>query len=188
MAQLDKKGFNIDTRPNLFKNPTYGTEYKQVERVVKAPTKTIEPARDSRYSSYAAPMSDGRLVTDYRPHCYKNIPPYAQYNSKLWMVQHAEYIINESRKRQSEWTGANLPLANTVPPPADIVHSTPFYSEVMTTNVPSGIGIERANSSAPDLFGTYSYQPSFSELRNNRKNISNTTKYEGGRNSVRGMY
>jgi hypothetical protein len=188
MVQLDQPGFTQDTRPNLYPSPSYGTAYKQARRVDFAPQKDIEPGRDARYSAYAAPMSDGRLVTDYRPQCSKNIPSYAQYTTKQWMVNHTDQIIQESRKRQVEWSGASLPLANTVPPPANIVHSNPFYSEVDSSGVNGGIGVERANSKAPQLFGTFTYEPTMNEIRNNRKNISLTKYYEGGRNSPRGVF
>jgi hypothetical protein len=51
MARLDLKGFNLDTRPNLYTNPPFGTEYKQAQRTIFAPNKVREPARDARYPS-----------------------------------------------------------------------------------------------------------------------------------------
>jgi hypothetical protein len=51
-----------------------------------------------------------------------------------------------------------------------------------------GLGVERANADSPDLFGTFTYAPSISEIQNNRKNISMTTREEGGRNSKRGQF
>jgi len=51
-----------------------------------------------------------------------------------------------------------------------------------------GLGVERANASAPDLFGTFSYEPTISEMQNNRKNIGMTVREEGGRNSKRGGF
>jgi hypothetical protein len=188
MVQLDQPGFTRDTRPNLYPSPPYGTGYTQARRVDFAPAKDVEPGRDARYPAYAAPMSDGRLVTDYRPQCARNIPPFAQYNTKQWMVNHTDQIIQESRQRQVEWSGASLPLANTVPPPANIVHSNPFYSEVDSSGIHGGIGVERANANAPQLFGTFTYEPTMAEIRNNRKNISLTRYYEGGRNSPRGVF
>lgn len=187
MAKLDTPGFRRDTRPNLYHNQPYATSYTEAQRVSFAPAKTVEPARDSRYPAYAGTMSDGRLVTDYRPQCARNVPPQDQYNTKLWMVHHADEIIGKSRERQVEWSGASLPMANTMPPPADIVHSTPFYSEVVPTQVRSGLGVERADAKAPELFGTFSYEPSMQEIRNNRKNIAMTKHYEGGRNTPRGI-
>jgi len=51
-----------------------------------------------------------------------------------------------------------------------------------------GLGVERANATAPDMFGVFQYSPSVSEMQANRKNISMTTRQEGGRNSNRGKY
>lgn len=174
------------TQPNLFYTPPYGAAYRLGMRSAKAPAKTLEPAVDNRYPAFAAQMQDGRLVTDYRNHCSRNIPAGSQFATKQWMVSHGEDIIRMSRQRQAEWTGAALGLANTVPPPADIVHSTPFNSEVMATGAAAGIGVIRADAAAPDLFGTFTVAPSMAETRANKKNIATTTKYEGGRNSLRG--
>jgi hypothetical protein len=188
MAELNQSGFNRDTNPNLYTRPSFGTEYKAAHKAALAPIKDVYPAKDTRYPAYAGPMSDGRLVTDYRPQCSKNISAGNQFYTKLWMVNHATEMMDESRRRQIEWSGASLPLSNTVPPPASIIHSTPFYSEVNPTFLKDGIGLERANANAPDLFGTFSYEPTISELQNNRKNIGVTQYYEGGRNSVRGVF
>ena len=182
--ELDQRGFTKDTRPNLFYK-SLGTEYKAAQALY---VKDIYPARDVRYPAYAAPLDDARFVTDYRSKCYKNIPSGDQFYTKLWMINHATDVMDESRKRQVEWTGASLSMPNTVPPPADIVHSTPFYSEVNATGFENGIGIERANSNAPMLFGTFEFEPSMSEIQNNRKNIGLNTYYEGGRNSKRGVF
>jgi hypothetical protein len=104
------------------------------------------------------------------------------------MINHANEVMDESRRRQVEWSGASLAMANTVPPPADVVHSNPFYSEVNATNLPNGIGVERANTPCPSLFGTFQYEPTMAEIRGNRKNIKLTQYYEGGRNSPRGVF
>ncbi len=188
MVQLDQLGFSRDTRPNLFHNSQIGTEYKAAQKAYIPPVKDVYPARDNRYAAYAGPMQDARLVTDYRPQCSKNIRPAAQFTTKLWLINHANEVMDESRKRQVEWTGASLAMANTVPPPADIVHSNVFYSEVNPTGLKGGIGIERANVPCPNLFGTFTYEPTMTEIRNNRKNIQLTTYYEGGRNSPRGIF
>ena len=184
MIQLDQPGCTRDTRPNLF-DTSFSNEYKIGENVF---SKDIYPARDARYPAYSAPLDDARFVTDYRPKCSKNIAPAKQFNTKMWMINHATHVIDESRKRQIEWTGASLSMANTVPPPANVVHSTPFYSEVNATGLKNGIGVERANSNAPMLFGTFQFEPTMSEIQNNRKNIGPTTFYEGGRNSKRGVF
>lgn len=188
MAELDQPGFSKDTRPNLYTNPSFGSEYEAARKAYVPPAKNVYPARDNRYSAYAGPMQDARLVTDYRPHCSKNIQPALQFNTKLWLVNHTDEVIEESRRRQVEWTGASLPMANTVPPPANIVHSNAFYSEVNATGFKNGIGVERSNVECPSLFGTFMFEPTMSEIRNNRKNINLTQFYEGGRNSPRGIF
>jgi len=188
MAELQQRGFSRDTYPNLYHNPPFGTEYDAATTAALAPIKDVYPARDSRYPAYAAPLEDGRLVTDYRPKCTKNIAPADQFNTKKWMITHADELMEESRRRQVEWTGASLGMANTVPPPANMVHSNPFYSEVSQTNLRNGIGVERANAAAPDLFGTFRYEPTMAEIQNNRKNIALNSYQEGGRNSVRGVF
>jgi len=104
------------------------------------------------------------------------------------MIRHGEDMIEESRQRQVEWSGASLPMSNTVPPPAAMVHSTPFDSEISATGLYMGIGVERADAAAPPLFGTFAYEPTIAEMQMNRKNISLTTRQEGGRNSKRGNF
>lgn len=180
--------FSRNTAPHLFSNPPMGTGYHEAHRATFGTTKETTPARDVRYPAYAATMSDGRLVTDYRPQCTKNIRAGSQFHTKHWMIQHASEIMDESRRRLAEWTGATLPMANTVPPPVAIVHSTPFASELQPTGLSQGIGMERSNSTAPPLFGTFEYEPTMAELRANRKEIQLTTYMEGGRNSVRGKW
>lgn len=181
-------GFTRDTSPNLFSSPSLGSEYRGAHQAAIPSAKNVFPARDSRYPAHAAALNDGRLVTDYRPQCSKNIRVGQQFHTKKWMITHADELMHEARKRQVEWSGASLPMANTVPPPAAIVRSTPFYSEVNPTHWKGGLGVERANAAAPDLFGTFSYAPTMSEIQNNRKNISMTTREEGGRNSKRGQF
>jgi hypothetical protein len=188
MAETNQAGFSKDTQPNLFTNPAFGSEYRAAQQAYIPPAKDVYPARDNRYPAYAGPMADGRLVTDYRPHCSKNIRPALQYNTKQWLIHHASDVMDESRRRQVEWSGASFALANTVPPPAEVVHSNPFYSEVNPTHATNGIGVERANTPCPDLFGTFTYSPTMSEIQNNRKNIQLTQFYEGGRNSPRGIF
>jgi len=177
-----------DTYPMLYNTTAFVDEYMAAHKAYIPANKEIYPARDGRYPAYAAPLEDGRLVTDYRPQCSKNIKAGQQFHTKLWLIHHATEMMDESRRRQVEWSGASLGMANTVPPPSAIVHSTPFYSEVNPTNLYDGIGVERANADAPELFGTFSYEPQISEIQNNRKNIATTQFYEGGRNSKRGTF
>jgi len=180
--------FSRDTTPHLFHRPSMGTGYNEAHRVAFSAPKETTPARDVRYPAYAATMSDGRLVTDYRPQCSKNIRAGSQFHTKHWMIQHAEEIMDESRRRLVEWTGATLPMANTVPPPAAVVRSTPFASELQPTGLALGLGVERHGAAAPPLFGTFEYDPTMAELRANRKETQLTTYMEGGRNSVRGKW
>ena len=188
MAELHQIGFSQNTHPDLFNAPEFGTEYLAARTAYVPPVHDVYPARDDRYPAYAGKMQDGRLVTDYRPQCSKNVKPGKQFHTKLWLIHHSEEIMDESRRRQVEWSGASLAMSNTVPPPASIVHSTPFYSEINPTNLYDGIGVERANAAAPELFGTFSYEPTMGEIQNNRKNIGITQFYEGGRNSKRGVF
>jgi hypothetical protein len=166
--------------------PSVGSEYHNAYRASFPGTAIQRIVPDSRYPARAAALEDGRVVTDYRPQCSKNIRTGQQFHTKIWMINHAEALMEESRKRQVNGLGSSLPMANTVPPPAAIVHSTPFYSEVTPAYFQHGIGVERANAAAPDLFGTFSYEPSLESLRMNRKNIQTTLRQEGGRNSSRG--
>jgi hypothetical protein len=171
---------------DLFPQPSFGVQYKIANSVAFGGAKNTEPAIDNRYPAYAAQMQDGRLVTDYRNHCSRNVPAGAQFSTKKWMIHHAEEIMNKSRERQAEWTGAALGTANTMPPPAEVAHSTPFYNEIMPTGAYGGIGVERADAKAPALFGTFTVAPTSAELAYNKKNIGITTSYQGGRNSLRG--
>jgi hypothetical protein len=180
--------FTRNTSPNLFEHPSMGSSYHNARAASLGSVKDLFPVADSRYPAFAATVNDGRLVTDYRPQCTKNIRPALQFSTKAWLINHATEIMEEARQRQVEWSGASLPMANTVPPPAAVVHSTPFYSEVNHTYMKGGLGVERANAKAPPLFGTYEYEPTMQEMRMNRKNIALTQHREGGRNSSRGNF
>jgi hypothetical protein len=187
MEYFSNELFNTDTSPDLYNDPRFGAAYHAATRAAFNPAKDSSAARDVRYPAFNATLEDARLVTDYRPQCSKNVRPGYQFNTKLWMIRNADYIMDETRKKQMEWSGASLPMANTVPPPAGIVRSTAFYSELEPTYANQGIGIQRADSQAPDLFGTFYYAPTMTEQMMNRKNIAVTTMYEGGRNSRRGV-
>jgi len=182
---MDLDGFNKVTYPILFDVPTFGTEYKDARRQY-VPPKNTQPIPDSRYPAYAGMAEDARFVTDYRTHCTQNTPAGQQFMTKQWLVHHSDDIIHLSRKRQSEWTGASLPMANTVPPPAQVVHSTPFDNQIQPSGARFGIGLERSDAKAPILFGTFQIPPTREEIMNNKKQIGITTNYQGGRNSMRG--
>jgi hypothetical protein len=175
--------FNKNTKPNLFGNSTWGSEYNAIYGGMFSAGKETSPTRDVRYPAYAATMSDGRMVTDWRPQCTKNVMPHYQFHSKLWMINHATELMEEARRRQADGSGASLYMMSAMPPPAAITYTTAFNSELRPTYMQGGIGIERANSYAPELFGTFTYEPSMTEIRMNRKNIEMTRHEEGGRNS-----
>jgi hypothetical protein len=183
-----QNSFTSDTSPNLFESPPLGAVYRAGNRATNVPVKDVSSSRDNRYPAYASTAEDARLVTDYRPQCSKNVQAGQQFYTKLWMINHGNELVEESRKRQAEWSGASLPMSNTVPPPAAVVQSTPFYSEVNPTNLMGGVGVERAGASAPPMFGVFTYEPSISEMQANRKNIAVTSREEGGRNSRRGKF
>ena len=128
-------------------------------------------------------MSDGRLVTDYASHCSQNIPSRQQFATKEWMTKNAEQIIRVTRERLSQSTGSIYGLDNTVvPPPALIVSCATDDCTRTATDAPGGIGMERADSAAPDLFGTWEY----SDVAPTVQRTPLTTVYEGGRNTPRG--
>jgi hypothetical protein len=181
---MDLNGFNKITLPNYFKMLPAGTEYKGAKRFEQS--KTTEPPKDSRYPAYAGMMGGGHFITDYRPHCNYNLPPGSQFTTKQWMVNHTDSIINLSRQRTAEWTGASLPMAKTAPPPAQYVYSSPFENELLTTNYPMGLGVERQGAAAAPLFGTYVLPSTATERQANVKNISLTKQGSGGRNTRRG--
>jgi hypothetical protein len=184
---MDLDGFNKVTYPILFNMPGHNVPYN-IARKEYVPPKSTQPVEDNRYPAYSGIADDARFGTDYRPHCYQNTPPGAQFMTKQWLTHNSNEIIQLSRKRQVEWTGASLPMANTCPPPADIVHSTPFYNEVQPSGAPFGIGVERADAKAPVLFGTFQIPPTRQEILSNTKKIGVTHRYEGGRNSLRGSH
>ena len=86
MEEYITNEFTRDTYPNLFTHPSFGTEYRGARQAALGPIKDIVPARDSRYPARAAALADGRLVTDYRPQCSKNIRAGQQFYTKKWMI------------------------------------------------------------------------------------------------------
>ncbi len=187
MSVADSKGFRYQTEPNFAGyRPSHSDIVREANRQRIGATRETEPARDARYPAFAGPMSDGRLVTDYRPKCSKNIRVGAQYDTKLWMQHNAVNIIETSRRRHVEWTGASIPQPELAPPPANAVTADADTVDVIETGFPGGLGIQRANDVAPDLFGTFTYMPTSHEEMNNIKKTRLTVNYEGGRNTPRG--
>ena len=176
---MDSKLFRLPQNPNLFAEQAAAAPWK--ESVTRS--RAGAPAEDARFPGWAAPFSDGRLVTDYRPHCETNIPVKAQEKTRVWMQENAEDIMRISRERMSELTGMAFGVDMTTEPPAEVlVKCTAAGCERKATGETLGIGVERSGAEAPELFGTWTvknlepaYQPQ----------ISLTRKYEGGRNTPR---
>lgn len=158
----------------------------------------MEPAVNPRYPGYAGITEDARFGTDYRPHCNSNIPPPYQFDSKKWMIHNADVLMNESRRRQAEYTGAGF-INKNIPMPVPgfefISNCTPFKCEIEETDTEASsfvgennnvkIGLYRGDGGTVPLFGTFVAE---STVVNQipRKKIDITTKYEGGRNTPRG--
>ena len=146
----------------------------------------FEPAPDSRDPAYAALMSDARLVTDYRSKCEKNVPVGSQFATHQFMVHNAESLIEESRRRQAIWNGAVFGLAATQPPAAVVQRCDADKCEIEGNGDIFGLGIERASEPLPAMFGTFETAPTAALNAKDARRVALTTRYEGGRNSMRG--
>ncbi len=179
---MDAKLFRLPTKPDFYAGIATANPFEVDARGAVSQL----PAPDSRYPGYAAPMSDGRLVTDYRNHCSKNVPVGSQFSTKEWMTKNAIEIIRLSRERQAAASGATFGTdPSTVPPPAMIVECSAAECSRQVTENPGGIGMERAGAAAPGLFGTW--EPTASTAKAPQPNIGITRTYEGGRNTPRGL-
>ena len=141
------------------------------------------PTPDSRYPDYAAPMEDGRLVTDYRPNCSTRAPYGHQNATKTWLVENAVEVVRVARQRQAEYTGAIYGAPFRGPPPA-AVQECSVYSCSYSEGKPNGIGVERANSVAPELPGTFDPRPFYTSLQAPIQHIGLNRRNEGGRNGA----
>ncbi len=186
MAWLYEKGFQV-APSNLLGYDLDDIYNSKNAAVGNSLAKMFEPAPDSRYPAYAALMSDGRLVTDYRPKCEKNIPVGKQFATHQFMVNNAEKLIAESRRRQAIWNGALFGLAATQPMPADVQKCTADGCTIVRTNALHGLGLERRSEGVPMLFGTFEIEPTLTEQLADTRKVGVTTRFEGGRNSFRGM-
>lgn len=177
---MDSKFFRLPTNPNLY-------PAAQPADVRDIGTNQELPAPDSRFPGWAAPMSDARLVTDYQPHCARNIPAGQQFATKGWIQRNASQVMDYSRKVYAQRMGGFLAYDSTVvPPPAMVVDCKPGGCSRSLTEAPGGIGMERADAACPELFGTFSYAGMANVKAEPR--VALTTKQEGGRNSVRGVF
>lgn len=181
---MDSRLFVLPTQPNYYtyrEKPGVGKKAAYTD-VFPEGQYYIGPAPDSRFPGWAAPLEDGRLVTDYRPHCNRNVPAGKQFATTLWMQRNADEIIQVSRQRQSEMAGANRGFDNTVVPPAEnIVECGIFECGYYQTNQKDAIGTERREP-VPDLFGTFNL-----DIQERTQALPPITRsFEGGRNSLRG--
>ncbi len=182
---MDSKFFRLPTYPNFYT----GVQSAPPVDVRTTGTNQELPAPDSRFPGWGAPMSDARLVTDYQPHCARNIPAGSQFATKGWMQRNATSIIDYSRKEYADRMGATLAYDDTVvPPPAMVVDCKPGGCSRVITEAPGGIGMERGGTPCPELFGTFSYAPPGGPNTRGEPRVGLTMKQEGGRNSIRGVF
>ena len=176
---MDSKLFRLPTSPNFYSGIASADPFELREQQKRSQL----PTSDTRFPGWAAPMSDGRLVTEYAAHCSQNIPSRQQFATKEWMTKNADQIIRVTRERLSQVTGSFYGLDKTVvPPPALIVKCATDDCTRTATYALGGIGVERADSAAPDLFGTWEYN----QVASTAYKTPITTTYEGGRNTPRG--
>ena len=178
---MDSKGFRIRGEPDLVMQPTETRVNQEVSREIQA-TKTV-PAPDSRFRAYAAPLSDGRLVTDYRDRCVTRAPPGTQFAVKEWTVKNTEEIIRISRDRQVQNTGQALGSAPTELPPALLQGCSPTGCQIRSSGYANGLGIERTDI-APPLFGTFTFPPTEATVAANRNFTALNSTVEYGRNTA----
>jgi hypothetical protein len=176
---MDTNQFRLSTYPNYIEKQPIAPIKRTVSQSV--PTKDTGSVRDVRFPTWAAQMSDGRIQTDYRPQCSVNIPTGRQYATRQMMIHNAEKIIEKSRQRMAERTGAGGPFDSSVlPSHAVTMKCTPFECGIVETQK-GGIGMERKEG-CPELFGTFSA----STRGALPAPVTKTKNYEGGRNTPRG--
>lgn len=182
---MDSQFFRVTTQPNYYMGLSSYQAGKTANKTIVS-TRNTMVSPDSRFPGWAAPMDDGRLVTDYRPHCNENIPAGKQFATKEWVQTNTDDIIEVSRHRYAVATGAIYGLDRTVvPPPEMVVSCDKMECAFLPTGKYNGIGTERVYDKAPELFGTYQYPvlraPGAPQVGLNKV-------YEGGRNSWRGRH
>lgn len=179
---MDSQFFRVATEPNYY----HGLSSYEAEKIANrttVSTRNTQPSMDSRFPGWAAPMADGRLVTDYRPHCNENIPAGKQFATKEWIQTNTDDVIAISRARFAQSTGAIYAYDNTVvAPPESLVKCDKVECVFMPSGQANGIGVERVYDRAPELFGTYQLP----KMKAPRAHVGINQKFEGGRNSWRG--
>jgi hypothetical protein len=179
---MDSQFFRVATHPNYYSGLS-SYEAERIANKTTVSTRNTQPSMDARFPGWAAPMADGRLVTDYRPHCNENIPAGKQFATKEWIQANTDDVIALSRARYAQSTGAIYAYDTTVEaPPENLVKCDKVECRVMPTGKIDGIGTERVYDRAPALFGTYQLP----KMRAPAPHVSLNQKFEGGRNSWRG--
>jgi hypothetical protein len=177
---MDARLFRLPTKPNFFAAAGTANPFDIEDRQKFS---TI-PTQDSRFPGWAAPMADGRLVTDYKNHCSQNIPAGSQFATKKWLTENGTELTGIIRERLAKQTGSIYGLDNSVvPPPVARVNCTRSECTRTATNAPGGIGVERAPADLPELFGTWDARIT---TVSPKPNVAGTSRYEGGRNTPRG--
>lgn len=180
---MDVNGFRDPQSPWLFTSANNHVIEARV-RGVEAPSRDTYPTPDSRYPGWAAPMEDGRIATDYRPRCSKNIPTGQQFATRGWMQRNAEELMNLSRKRQAQLAGAGQTYDPHIEVgPSAYIKCDPTGCSYTEVNG-QGVGVERREH-VPDLFGTFAQSSPFFGTQD----VPIQTLYEeGGRNTRRGFF
>jgi len=177
---MDSKGFRLNDHAEIIHQPSNRFVKQEITREIDA-TKTV-PTPDSRYSAYAAPMEDGRLVTDYRQACVSRAQPGTQYAVKQWTIHNTDEIVRLSRLRQVQSTGQALGGARTELPPSSYQQCSTEKCHFYSSEIPYGIGLERIEPT-PELFGTFTFPPDMNTLSKNKKHVELTSFNEYGRNT-----
>ena len=178
---MDSQRFRTQTMPTF--SPIINEfALKKAATRIEAPSKSTAPVDDMRYPGYASVMSDARLVTDYRTHCAVNVAPSMYGNSlRSWLQHHGDGVVQVSRQRQAERSGALYHKAVTVLGAKQYQTCDEFECKFNASGVKNTVGMERIEP-VPELFGTFG-EPTMTTPSGN---TPLTTVFEGGRNTPRG--
>jgi hypothetical protein len=177
---MDSKGFRLKSEPDLVVQPSRSRTQQEVTRETDAQKTCAAP--DNRFRAYAAPLEDGRLVTDYRQACTTRAPPGQQFATKQWIVQNTDEVIRISRERQVQDTGHALGTAPTEAPALTYQQCAPTGCEFFGSGHPYGIGLERTDK-CPPLFGTFTFPPNPNTIARDREFTALNSRVEYGRNT-----
>lgn len=180
---MDADGYRLPQSPWFFSSPSK-QQVAQQARAAAVPKQSTRPTQDSRYAGWAAPMHDGRMTTDYRSKCEANIPTGMQFASKSFLQNHAEEIMDTTRRRHVEAVGASLPYNSVVNMPAKKYVKCDTMQCYTKEGHSKGMGTQRIEV-VPELFGTFA--PTYATDAAPSQPLQ-TRKYEGGRNTPRGVF